>query len=224
MESQFTLNLISQLEDMANGRLIVLEGIDGAGKTTQVKNLLAYLNDHDIATTSHREPGGTALGEAVREILLGYNHQKTELGKEAEFLLFASARAELIRSVVRPELEGGKTVIFDRFSASSVAYQGYGNGIDLALIDQVNNLVIGDISPDKVFLLDLNPTDALKRLANPTDRFEKRGAQYFISVRKGYDYYADTHKEIVSIINGMLSEDAVFEQIRVEIDRLFKIS
>lgn len=209
---------------MASGKLIVLEGIDGAGKSTQVTRLKAYLNKIGIPTTSHREPGGTDLGESVRDILLGFNHQEIKLGSEAEFLLFASARAELIRLVVKPERKSGNTVILDRFSASTVAYQGFGNGIDLSIIDRVNKLVIGDLIPDLVILLDLDTATAMNRLKNPTDRFEKRGAKFFEAVRKGYKYYSETNKDIVAVIDGTLSENEVFEQIRVEIDRLFENS
>jgi len=207
---------------VAKGKLLVLEGIDGSGKSTQVKKLKAYFVSKGIPTTAHREPGGTALGEAVREILLGYNHQNTELGKQTEFLLFASARAELIREFVKPEIEDGNTVILDRFSASSVAYQGFGNGIDLGMIDQVNQFVSENITPDKVILLNINPATALKRLNTPADRFEKRGIQFFDKVRKGYEYYADNNREIVTVINGMLPEDEVFRQILIEIDDLFE--
>ena len=209
---------------MAKGRLIVLEGIDGAGKSTQVKRLHAYLRSKGIDVMSHREPGGTLLGEAVREILLGYAHQNTVLGKEAEFLLFASARAELMKTKVKLELDLGKTVILDRFFASSIAYQGYGHGVNLALIDLVNQFVTKDITADKVILLDIDPSTALARIKTPADRFEMSGEEFFRTVRQGYLKYAEAHKEIVSIVDGSMSETEVFGRITAEIDQLLENS
>lgn len=169
------------------GRLITLEGIDGTGKTTQINSLASAIRKQGINVLKLREPGGTVIGEAIRQILLDNRH--TGMCNESEMLLFAAARAQLVREVIRPALAAGTWVICDRFLDSTLAYQGYGRGVDLEVIERINNLAVGNCRPDRTVLLDLSPEAALERLGKrpeKTDRLDIEGRMFMERVREGY--------------------------------------
>ncbi|MGI6326887.1 MAG: dTMP kinase [Saccharofermentanales bacterium] len=169
------------------GRLITLEGIDGTGKTTQISSLASAIRKQDISVLELREPGGTAIGEAIRRILL--DNRNTGMCSESEMLLFAAARAQLVREVIRPALAAGTWVVCDRFSDSTLAYQGYGRGADLEIIEKINNLAVGSCRPDRTVLLDLSPDAALERLGrrpDKADRLDIEGRTFMKRVREGY--------------------------------------
>ncbi|MSQ05800.1 MAG: dTMP kinase [Dehalococcoidia bacterium] len=168
----------------------VFEGGDGAGKSTQARALLGRLRRRGVPALLTREPGGTTLGESVRRWLK--SHRDT--APMAELLLFSAARAQLVQHVIRPALSDGVAVICDRFTASTVAYQGWGRGLDLAWIDKLNQAATGGLAPDLTILLDLPPEAALARRARSgdgpddsrADRFEAAPLEFHRKVRQGY--------------------------------------
>lgn len=169
----------------ARGRFIVLEGGDGAGKSSVQRELAARLVAGGAGVVVTREPGGTPLGERVREIVLARDAVGDPL---AELLLFEAARAQLVSSVIRPALERGTTVLCDRFAASSVAYQAYGRGLSRALVEQANALATGGLEPDVVLLLDLPVEVALSRRAagGASDHFDAETVMFHQRVRAGF--------------------------------------
>ena len=165
------------------GLFVTFEGIDRSGKTTQARMLVDALGDEAVGV---REPGGTEVGERVRELL---KDPAVELGPEGEALLFAAARAELVAQVIRPALEQGRVVVSDRFLDSSLAYQGAARGLGVEEIERVNAFATGGLQPDLTFLLSLEPAAAEAR-AGETDRFEGEGRALQERVLAAYEELA----------------------------------
>jgi dTMP kinase len=163
-----------------SGLFVTFEGIDRSGKTTQARLLCEQLGDEALGV---REPGGTAVGERVRDLL---KDPAVELGAEAEALLFAAARAELVAGVIRPALEEGRVVVSDRFLDSSLAYQGGARGLGVDEVERLNRMATGGLAPDITFLLDLDPGEAAAR-AGESDRFEDEGVALQRTVRATYE-------------------------------------
>jgi dTMP kinase len=161
------------------GLFVTFEGIDRSGKTTQARLLCEELGDEALGV---REPGGTLAGERVRDLL---KDGDVPLGPEAEALLFAAARAELVAKVIRPALDAGRVVVSDRFLDSSLAYQGGARGLGIDQVGQVNRFATGGLTPDLTFLLDLPPAAAAER-AGEGDRFEDEGAELQEAVLAAY--------------------------------------
>ena len=166
------------------GLFVTFEGIDRSGKTTQARLLVDALGPDALPV---REPGGTALGERVRELL---KDPRAELGPHAEALLFAAARAELCRQVIRPALADGRVVVSDRFLDSSLAYQGDARGLGVEEVLEVNRWATEGLVPDLTILLEIEPADAARR-AGEADRFEDEGAALQERVRDAYERLAD---------------------------------
>jgi dTMP kinase len=166
-----------------SGLFVTFEGIDRSGKTTQARLLCDALGDEALAV---REPGGTAVGERVRELL---KDASAEIGPEAEALLFAAARAELVTRVIRPALERGRVVVSDRFLDSSLAYQGIARGLGVEEIEWINRWATGGLLPDLTFLLAIEPAVAAAR-AGDRDRFEGEGIRLQEQVLAAYDQLA----------------------------------
>ncbi len=164
---------------------ITLEGVEGCGKSTQAKALLTRLEKHGVSALLTHEPGGTLLGARIRQLLKKVTN--VDIRDEAELFLFLASRAQLVNEVIRPNLEKGITVICDRYSESTVAYQGYGAGLSFSDIEATNTLATGGLRPDIVILLDLDPVAGLKRKrAIDGDRFERREIEFHRRVRGGY--------------------------------------
>tara|TARA_B100000287_G_C20587880_1_gene762957 strand:- start:194 stop:823 length:630 start_codon:yes stop_codon:yes gene_type:complete len=166
---------------------ISIEGFDGTGKTTQASILKKNLDDLNIDSILVREPGSTSFSEKIREIL----RENTEIETLTELLLFQASRYELVKKVIIPNLETGKVVITDRFSDSSIAYQGYGGGLDIKLIETLNNISTSNLKPDLTFLLDLNLESSKKRTFSRNndeqiDKFEKKDSLYHKKVKDGF--------------------------------------
>lgn len=161
---------------------IVLEGPDASGKSTQLRLLADALAGRGIPVVATREPGGTSLGERLRELLLSPD---SPMGPLTELLLMVGDRHEHVEKVIRPALRDGKWVLCSRYILSSLAYQGWGRGLDLDLIRRLNQLATGGLEPDLVFLLDLPPQVAYER-TRERDRFEGEGLAFFTQVRVGY--------------------------------------
>ena len=198
---------------MKQGRLFVFEGIDGSGKTTQAKRLYDYFQESGKDAQLFREPGATTVGEMIRKILLSCSDLDTGIDPLAEFLLFAASRRELVRHGIQPKLESGSIVIMDRFGDSSVAYQGYGRGVDLDFIHEVNRRATYGIQPDMVFLLDMEVSSSLARIDGGDDRMERSGNEFYSKVRMGYLEIARMNSERYTVIDASLSPVEVSERV-----------
>ncbi len=161
---------------------IVLEGPDASGKSTQLELLEKALRARGISVLATREPGGTEVGQRLRELLL---NPRTHLHPLTELLLMVADRHEHVENVIRPALAAGQWVVCSRYTLSSLAYQGFGRGLDLNLVRQLNALATGGLEPDYTFLLDLPPQVAYER-TRERDRFEGEGLEFFTQVRVGY--------------------------------------
>src|SRR5512133_2504066 len=165
------------------GRLLAFEGVEGAGKSTQLELLRQALEGRSRAVVVTREPGGTPAGERIRALLLD---PEVELHPRAEALLFAAARAELVEDVIRPALERGAVVLCDRYLDSSLAYQGGARGLGLGPVEQVNRFATGGLLPNLVVLLDLDPADGLRRRSRDLDRIEAQDLDFHRRVREAF--------------------------------------
>ena len=154
---------------MKKGLFITFEGADGCGKTTQLNLLKEYLENNDYEVVLTREPGGKGLGEKVREILLNYDG---EVSNRCESFLFLADRAQNIDIIVNPAIEQGKIVLCDRHTDSSVAYQGYGRGLDINQINTLNNLATNNKKPDLTLVFDVDIENSMQRVGNEKDRME----------------------------------------------------
>jgi dTMP kinase len=166
-----------------SGRLIAFEGVEGAGKSTQLELLRQALEGRGREVVVTREPGGTLVGEQVRALLLDPG---VELDPRSEALLFAAARAELVAEVIRPALERGAVVLSDRYLDSSLAYQGGARGLGRDPVEEVNRFATGGLPPDLVVLLDLDPADGLARRARDPDRIEAQDIDFHRRVREAF--------------------------------------
>lgn len=200
---------------MPAGRLITFEGIDGSGKSTQANLLYERLRREGISCAIFREPGGTQLGEQIRSILLD---QHQHIGSFAELMLFSAARTELVRQIIRPLLARGCFVILDRFIDSTTAYQGYGRGIDLNLIESINRQATEGLHPDLTFLIDMETDKALNRLQRSFDRMEQEGISFLSRVREGYLLIAEADSRRFRVLNGSLT----VEQLSIEVRGLLQ--
>ncbi len=199
---------------------ITFEGIEGSGKTTQMGNTRRYLESHGNTCVTTREPGDTRIGRQIRKILL--DPENRDLVPQAELFLYAADRAQHIRERIIPALNAGHVVICDRFSDATTVYQGYARGIDLDLIHDINQRVLGNLKPDITFLFDLDPADGLKRAWTDLDgggrssdesRFELENLAFHEKVRNGYLSLAEKEPERIIVIDASLSENEVFNQI-----------
>ena len=206
----------------ARGWFITIEGPEGAGKTTQAARLEAYLQGSGIPTIRTREPGGTALGERIRKLLLDPAAGERPADPLADALLFNAARRQLVEEVIRPALADGTTVVCARFADSTLAYQGYGAGLALDDLRQLQAVATGGLSPDLTILLDLPPEVGLRRKA-PDDRtrFELSfDLDFHRRVREGFLAIAASEPERIDLVAADASPGDTWEAIRRSVDRL----
>lgn len=195
---------------MQQGRFITFEGIDGAGKTTQIDALEAWLVSTGREVVRTREPGGTPLGEKIRAMLLNDDMDVT-----AETLLFFASRAEHIASVIVPALARGAWVLSDRFTDATYAYQVGGKGFDPAKVEALEALVQGSLQPFRTILFDIAPEEAARRLAKAraADRFERESCDFFTRVREAYLHRAERSPERFVILDAAQSPQTITEEL-----------
>ena len=208
-----------------SGLFLSFEGGEASGKSVQAQRLAEWLKSQGRDAVSVREPGSTPVGERVRDIVL--HAQDIPLAPNAQALLYSTARAQLVRDVIRPALAGGKIVIVDRFYDSTLAYQGYGHGADLEQLRAVTAFAVGDTRPDRTLLLDLPVEVAEQRHAGRKpgrewDRFEAEARAFHERVRAGYLKLADAEPARFVVIRADRDEDAVAAEVRLAVESLLR--
>ena len=196
---------------------VTLEGIEGSGKTTQLGLLADYLAGKGIPHLVTREPGGTPLADEIRLLLLSPREER--VFPETELLLYEAALAQHVRTVILPALSSGNAVLSDRFSDSTIAYQGFSRGIDTARIEGLNAFASGGLVPDLTLLFDIDPEEGFLRLhgrGGSADRMESEAIEFHRKVRKGYLHLQSEHPGRIVRIDGALPADEVFRRVRAE--------
>lgn len=194
---------------MKKGLFITFEGADGCGKTTQMKLLSEYLNKKGIETVLTREPGAKGLGEKVRDILLNYDG---EVSDRCESFLFLADRAQNIDIIVNPAIQSEKIVLCDRHIDSTVAYQGYGRGLDIEKINMLNNIATNGQKPDLTFVFDIDIETSMKRVGKEKDRMESAGIEFHNRVRSGYLELAKKEPDRIKVIDASQAIEAVHKE------------
>jgi len=204
---------------MSKGRLITFEGPEGAGKSTQAAMLIAKLEARGIEVVYTREPGGTKLGESIRGVLQ-YNEAGEAPCPESEVLLFEASRAQLVRQVIQPALDRGAWVLCDRFADSTTAYQGFGRGFSVELMETINRFAVGGAVPDMTLLLDVNVSLGMQRCAKRQigkkiqyDRIESEALEFHEKVRQGYLELARRFPERFRKVDAMRHAEPIAEEI-----------
>jgi len=193
---------------------ITFEGSEGCGKTTQVQRLAARLERSGIPHLLTREPGGTSIGETIRELLQFAPHNSA-MTAETELLLFEASRSQLVRETIKPALERGLYVIADRFFDSTTVYQGAARKLDHEMVERLNAFVVGDCVPDITFLLDVDAATAASRMQKPrkADRMEQQPADFYERVREAYRELAKRDPNRVVLIDGSRTADQIENEI-----------
>lgn len=198
---------------------ITFEGGEGCGKSTQARLLLKKLEQQGIPTILTHEPGGTALGNEIRILLK--RKQGSSISPQAELFLFAASRVQLVAELVRPALQEGKVVICDRFTYSTIVYQGYGRGLDLATVSVVNTMATGNLNPDLTILLDMPSEQGLERRRRSKDRFELEDLSFHHRVREGYLKMATAEPDRWLLIDASLAKAKIAEIIWDKVRKLW---
>jgi dTMP kinase len=189
------------------------DGIDGTGKTTQMRMFCDALRAHGLNVVTCRDPGSTAVGEQIREILLN-SDDSTPIGRRSEMLLYMAARAQLAEEVIRPALDAGKVVVCDRYLMANVVYQGHAGGLNPDIVREVGQVATAGLLPDCVFLLDMDPEAARRRLSRPLDRMESQGLEYNRKLREGFLSEASRPESRTRVIDADRSSESVHADIR----------
>lgn len=215
-----------KLKGLKKSGFIVIEGVNGAGKTSVKKHILGFFNNKNLTYVDTYEPGDTALGKSLRELLLGKDRDiKSNL---AELFLFAADRAEHVEKVIKPAIKENKIVLCDRYYYSTTAFQGYGRKNNLELVDRINTIAIGNVTPDLVILLDLDAETGLKRNRKnaiegdtfSVDALEKEKLDFHNAIRDGFLKIAETSNEPFIVIDASKKLEAVLSEAE-EILRLY---
>lgn len=199
---------------------ITFEGLDFCGKSTQVELLKKYFEGQNNKVHIIREPGGVRISEKIRELLLDINN--SEMYPETELLLFSSSRSQLVREKIIPLLQKGEIVISDRFHHSSIAYQGFGRGLPVQFVTELQKFAIGDAEPEVTFFIDIPVDEVLKRKKkiqqSELDRIEVSENEFYDNVRKGYKILAEKKERIITL-DGLMSIDEIHNKIISEIEK-----
>tara|TARA_Y100000748_G_scaffold258582_1_gene225652 strand:- start:109 stop:741 length:633 start_codon:yes stop_codon:yes gene_type:complete len=205
-------------------KFITIEGTEGVGKSTNIEFMLNYLHENSIDSIVTREPGGTENAEKIRDILLNSNNE--QVPEIAELLLFFSARSFHVSNAIIPALQGGKSVICDRFTDATIAYQGYGRGFDISQINMLSSWVLADLKPDITILLDAPADIGMQRTMNRgyRDRMESEDISFYERVRQGYLKLAIEQPNRFQVIDATQSIQEVQADIKNHLDSLFQIA
>jgi len=206
---------VATLTDRLRGKFIVLDGPDGAGKSTQIKRLDRALSEHGVAVLSCRDPGGTKIGERIRSVLL--DHDLSEMDPTCETFLFMASRAQLLGEVIRPALDAGKAVLCDRFVSSTCAYQGAA-GFDPRRVIEVGRFAVGDLWPHLTVVIDVEIEAGLSRIAHRNgdaggDAMERRSVAFHHRVRDIYHELPDYYPSPVRLVDGRGDAQTVHQRI-----------
>jgi dTMP kinase len=199
--------------------LITFEGVDGCGKSTQILMLKDYFDKKNLKCSVFREPGGTAIGEKIREILL--DSQNSKMDPKTEFLLFAASRAQLVYEKIKPALESGEFVILDRYIDSSVAYQGFGRGLGKKVVIFINEFATQLVYPDVTFYLEIDEKTFEIRRKEKRDRIELENIDFIKKVMQGYSEIASSKRFVK--IDARSDQNQIFRAIIKEIERRFNL-
>ncbi|OHE79072.1 MAG: dTMP kinase, partial [Verrucomicrobia bacterium RIFCSPLOWO2_12_FULL_64_8] len=198
------------------------EGAEGSGKSTQIAHLAEHLQQLKRGVVVTREPGGTQIGEEIRHLLI-HNNKSAEMSAEAELLLFAASRAQLVRELVAPSLNRGAIVICDRYLDSSTVYQGVARNLALDPVQRINEFAVGDVMPDLTIVLDVPARVSLARIrqraSDLPDRMERENIHFYEMVRKGYLVLAKSLPRRFFVINGTLPEARIQQLIWAEVKK-----
>ena len=210
------------------GKLISFEGSEGSGKSTQIAHLAQHLQDAKYDVISTREPGGTEIGEQVRNIIV-HNSKGDEMCAETELLLFAAARAQLVREVIAPALLRGVFVLSDRYLDSSTVYQGIGRNLAMGPVNQINRFAVGNVMPDLTVVIDVPTSVSLARIrqraSDLPDRMERENIDFYEKVRAGYLVLAKGMAERFVVIDGTKREDVIEKLVWAAVqERLISIA
>lgn len=205
-----------------SGLFITLEGTDGSGKTTQINMLSDYFSQKGYRVVCTREPGGTPIGEKIREIIIDKNNK--EMTNVTEALLYAAARAQLVSQVIEPVLKDGGVVISDRFLDSSFVYQGFARGMGENFIRNINRAAVNSLEPDITFLLKLKPEDSIARKSKQAelDRLEAEKANFHQRVFDGYVSLARKNKDRIKVIDALKSPEDIHTEMLRHIESFIK--
>ncbi|MGA2033804.1 MAG: dTMP kinase [Thermoguttaceae bacterium] len=196
---------------------ITIDGGDGSGKSTQVELLYQWLRRAGRDVVACRDPGSTALGEAVRGLLL--DREDLEMHRRSEMLLYMAARAQLVEQIIRPALEQGKAVVSDRYLLANVVYQGYGGGLDVETLWAVGRVATGGLMPDLTIVLDMPACAAAARITRRLDRMEQQGAEFHARVRDGFLVEAQKHPGTTVVLDAARPVEQVHHDICVAVDK-----
>jgi dTMP kinase len=214
------------LKQKPPGVLISFEGSEGSGKSTQMVRLAARLQELGRDVVTVREPGGTEIGEQIRGLIV-HNSKGDEMCAETELLLFAAARAQLVREVIAPALVRGATVLSDRFLDSTTVYQGVGRNLASDPVERINRFAVGNVMPNLTLVIDVPTEISLARIrqraSDVPDRMERENIDFYNKVREGYLVLAKGMPERFVVVDGTKPEDVVARKIWTEVQKLLKV-
>lgn len=208
---------------MKKGFMLVVDGGNGAGKTTVIAKIKNFLEEKGVEVIVTREPGGTPIGEKIRELIL--DPETPEMCDTTELLLFAAARAQHLHEKILPALEQGKVVVSDRFDTATISFQHYARNIDIDLIQKINGSAVGDFKPAMNLILDIDPELGLQRVhqrGEKLDRLEKEKLTFLDKARKGYLTQAEQEPDRFRIVDASQSKEAVEIEALKVVDELLK--